>query len=348
MATAVAQQEVQQVEQEEQKTPRIERKVSVERKPSRISTKTQKQTLRRPVTSTNEKKQSIWGRSQRYPEARVTTPGPGKYSLPPGAKITGRSAGGYSPGYSMRSRTLGAVGSGFALSKRRGHDAVTPGPGAYEVSPMNNKGKTFSGLFSVKTEVTPGPSDYTTVIGNCGRDKAHKYTMRARTKSAWAADFSRTAPALGKSQSAPNFKGLTADAPTPGPNAYNPFTPFGKKGLKKSFAIRLSSKDPSYPGPGKYDHTVNIVGKTGHSYTMHDRTKKVTGPWGTSDGSFIDGDKPRKTMQSPGPGRYNHATTFHKQSFNSFANTRAGRVMHTASLADYDKPLPRKPRMKAK
>jgi len=314
----------------------------MERKPARLTTKTVKVPIRRPVTSTNAEgpRQSIWGRSQRYPEARVITPGPAKYSLPAGSKIHGRAQGHYRPGYSMRSRTLGAVGTGFALSKARSHDAITPGPGHYEASPMSKLGKTFSGLITSKSEVTPGPHDYITTIGNVGRDQAHKYTMRARTTTAWSADFK----GLSKSRSEPNItkksNGLIADAPTPGPSHYNFAKSFGSGGLKKSIGPKLFAKDPFYPGPGKYNaHLVNKLGSTGLKYTLHDRTLNKCG------GSFIDGDtnnKPRKTAKSPGPGRYNHASSFYTQSFNQFANARGGVLLQKAGAADFAKVKTRK------
>lgn len=308
-------------------------------------------THERPRTTTHAQT-GVWGRSGRFPESRVVTPGPNHYAIP--MRVNGRAQGEHRPGFSMRQRTLGGIGTGFTRKKPENHDYHTPGPGSYEPTPATKLGKTFSPLYPSKSETSPGPADYGNIYEGIGRTGLH-FTMRARTKTAWAGDMSldwksNRRPAttthakeqgqkrMVTSRSEPVIRtkpGLVADASTPGPAEYNPSKPFGNYGPKKTLSYRFQSSEPSYPGPGQYNNgELFAIGKEGPKYGLHDRTKNKLG------GSFIEGDtsKHRPPVHGPGPGRYNHTSTFHIPSFNAKTPVSQSAVMmHTAAAAEFDK-----------
>lgn len=308
------------------------------RKPAKLSTtrrmNTQKKALTRPRTS-------VWATSSRFPDEKVKTPGPAAYKIPFGNRLHGRAPGDHRPGYSFRQRTTGAIGTGFTRKKKISHESATPGPGRYEASGMSKAGKTFSPLLSHKHTVTPGPADYATKVNTLG-NTGEKYTLRARTKSAWSADMGADwkQKSLHKSKSAPAFyKGLIADVGTPGPGQYEPFKPIGTEATKKSIQFHLNKPQPNYPGPSAYSPGDRLIGKDqAHTYSMHMRTKNKLG------GSFIQGDTDGHFVPhtyNPGPGAYNHTGAFHKQSFSKYtpASTNSSVQYFKAPVAEYDASL---------
>jgi len=306
------------------RSPASEKKV-VEKKAEKATTRIMR-TQRRPQTHQpkNQGKQAgVWSKTGRFVEPKFVTPGPSHYEVP--NRINGRSIGSHNPGYTLRARTTGNIGVGFTRTKPDGVDQATPGPGMYDPYKRDYKGKSFSPLLPQKVDVTPGPSDYKNIrptegVGDCGS----KYTMRARTKSAWAADMGAdwrrpTKATLSKTASAPSLgrpRGQVANASSPGPADYINTKPFGNFGPKKTMSAHLKTIPSKVPGPGAHDpYKPYDMGRDGPKYTLHDRTKFQLG------GSFIDGDtqKHRPVPITPGPGHYTFNHSFHVPSFNKLA-----------------------------
>jgi len=142
---------------------------------------------------------------------------------------------------------------------------------------------------------------------------------------------------LHKSKSAPAFyKGLIADSSTPGPGKYEPYKPIGAAANKKTISLHHETPQVNYPGPAAYTPKDRLIGKDeAHTYSLHMRTKNKLG------GSFMQGDTDGKFVPyeyNPGPGKYNHTSSMHVQSFNKFtaAGTNSSVQYCKAPVAEFE------------